>query len=72
MGGSINQHFYDGKSNKTDYNIYVKTTYKLTEKLDGFVDLQERVMRKRNREMWHLRAAPMRKDAHLANSTYRV
>jgi iron complex outermembrane receptor protein len=44
MGGSINQHFYDGKSNKTDYNIYVKTTYKLTEKLDGFVDLQERVI----------------------------
>lgn len=44
MGGNINQHFYDGKSNKTDYNIYVKTTYKLTEKLDGFVDLQERVI----------------------------
>ncbi len=44
MGGNINQHFYDGKSNKTDYNIYIKTTYKLSEKLDGFVDLQQRLI----------------------------
>lgn len=44
MGGNINQHFYDGKSNKTDFNIYAKTTYKITPKLEGFADLQQRVI----------------------------
>jgi iron complex outermembrane receptor protein len=44
MGGNINQHFYDGKSNKTDFNIYAKAAYKLTSKLEGFVDLQERII----------------------------
>lgn len=44
MGGNINQHFYDGKSNKTDFNIYAKTTYKIIPKLEGFADLQQRVI----------------------------
>lgn len=44
MGGNINQHFYDGKSNKTDFNIYAKTTYKINPKLEGFADLQQRVI----------------------------
>lgn len=42
MGGNINDHFYDGKSTKTDFNIYAKASYKITGKLEGFVDLQQR------------------------------
>lgn len=42
MGGNINDHFYDGKSTKTDFNIYAKASYKIISKLEGFVDLQQR------------------------------
>ncbi len=42
MGGNINDHFYDGKSTKTDFNIYAKASYKITTQLEGFVDLQQR------------------------------
>jgi iron complex outermembrane receptor protein len=44
QGGNINDHFYDGKSTKVDFNIYGKATYKLTSKLEGFVDLQQRTI----------------------------
>ena len=44
MDGNINDRFYDGNSTKTDFNIYGKATYKLTNKLDGFVDLQQRTI----------------------------
>jgi len=42
MGSNINDHFYDGKSFKTDFNLYGKASYKLSPKIDGFVDLQYR------------------------------
>ena len=42
MGGNINDHFYDGKSYKTDFNIYGKASYKLSSKMEGFIDLQQR------------------------------
>lgn len=32
-------------------------------------DLQEKLMRKRNRELWQLRAMPLRKDAHASSFT---
>ncbi|MFA9213521.1 MAG: TonB-dependent receptor [Candidatus Methylacidiphilales bacterium] len=44
MDGNINDRFYNGNSTKTDFNIYGKATYKLTNKLDGFVDLQQRTI----------------------------
>lgn len=44
MGGNINDRFYEGKSNKTDFNIYGKATYKIMSKLDGFIDLQQRII----------------------------
>ncbi|NDC31246.1 MAG: TonB-dependent receptor [Bacteroidetes bacterium] len=42
MGSNINDHFYDGISFKTDFNLYGKASYKLSPKIDGFVDLQYR------------------------------
>lgn len=42
QGGNINDHFYDGKSTKIDINVYAKAAYKFTNKLEGFVDLQQR------------------------------
>ena len=44
MDGNINDRFYDGNSTKTDFNIYGKATYNLTNKLDGFIDLQQRTI----------------------------
>lgn len=44
QGGNINDHFYDGKSTKTDLNVYVKAGYKITPKLEGFIDVQERMI----------------------------
>lgn len=44
MGGNINDRFYEGKSNKTDFNVYGKATYKIMSKLDGFIDLQQRII----------------------------
>jgi iron complex outermembrane receptor protein len=42
MGGKINVYFYEGQSYKTDYNIYAKASYKLSAKMEGFIDLQQR------------------------------
>jgi iron complex outermembrane receptor protein len=42
MGGNLNDRFYEGKSNKIDFNIYGKTTYQFTSKIGGFIDLQFR------------------------------
>lgn len=42
MGGNINDHFYDGNSYKTDFNIYGKASYKVSSKMEGFIDLQQR------------------------------
>jgi iron complex outermembrane receptor protein len=42
MGGKINVYFYEGQSYKTDYNIYAKASYKLSAKMEGFIDLQKR------------------------------
>ncbi len=42
MGGKINDYFYEGQSYKTDYNIYAKASYKLSAKMEGFIDLQQR------------------------------
>lgn len=44
LGSSINDHFYDGKSTKTDVSFYGKASYQLTSKLVGFVDLQGRTI----------------------------
>lgn len=39
---SIGQHYYDGESQKNDFNIYAKLNYAITTKLNAFVDLQYR------------------------------
>jgi iron complex outermembrane receptor protein len=44
LGSNINDHFYDGKSTKTDLNVYGKASYRLTNSLEGFVDLQQRII----------------------------
>jgi iron complex outermembrane receptor protein len=44
QGGNINDHFYDGKSTKVDFNVYGKATYRIMQNLEGFLDLQERVI----------------------------
>lgn len=44
QGSSINQRFYEGNSVKKDVNIYVKASYRFTEKIEGFVDLQQRMI----------------------------
>ncbi|MDH4089486.1 MAG: TonB-dependent receptor [Cyclobacteriaceae bacterium] len=36
--------YYDGESGKTDFNIYVKWNYSITDKLNSFVDLQYRAV----------------------------
>ncbi|WP_139957495.1 TonB-dependent receptor [Flavicella sediminum] len=38
----IRDIYYDRPGNKTDVNIFAKVSYKITDKLDGFVDLQQR------------------------------
>jgi iron complex outermembrane receptor protein len=39
---SIRQHYYEGESQKNDFNIYTKWNYKIAPALDAFVDLQYR------------------------------
>ncbi|HEY3430465.1 MAG TPA: TonB-dependent receptor, partial [Cyclobacteriaceae bacterium] len=38
----IRQHFYDGESQKKDFNMYTKWNYNFSAKLNAFVDLQYR------------------------------
>jgi len=38
----IRQHYYEGESQKNDFNAYVKWNYELSSKLNAFVDLQYR------------------------------
>lgn len=44
QGSNMNDHFYDGKSVKTDFNAYAKASYRFGEKLEGFIDLQHRII----------------------------
>lgn len=44
QGSNINDRFYNGTSTKTDANVYVKAGYKFTSKLEGFIDLQQRMI----------------------------
>lgn len=39
---SIRDHYYDGKSTKSDLNIFSKVSFGFTEKLKAFVDIQGR------------------------------
>jgi iron complex outermembrane receptor protein len=38
----VRHEYYNGESEKTDFNVYAKWNYSLTEKLTSFVDLQYR------------------------------
>lgn len=38
----IRQHYYDGESQKNDFNIYAKWNYSFSSRLNAFVDLQYR------------------------------
>lgn len=38
----IRDHYYDGESQKNDFNVYVKWNYAFTEKWNAFADLQYR------------------------------
>ena len=38
----IRDHYYDGQSQKNDFNTYAKWNYSLTEKLNTFIDVQYR------------------------------
>ncbi len=40
----IRQHYYDGESQKNDFNIYAKWNYEITTALNAFVDLQYRTV----------------------------
>ncbi|MEP5339403.1 MAG: TonB-dependent receptor [Algibacter sp.] len=39
---NIRDHYYDGDATKNDFSVFSKATFKLTEKLTGFIDLQGR------------------------------
>ncbi|WP_396602879.1 TonB-dependent receptor [Algibacter sp. R77976] len=41
-GTNIRDHYYDGDATKNDFSIFSKATFKLAEKVTGFVDLQGR------------------------------
>lgn len=41
-GTNIRDHYYDGDATKNDFSIFSKATFKLAEKLTGFIDLQGR------------------------------
>lgn len=45
QGSMPGQHFYDGQSDKIDISYYGKLSYDLTDKLQGFVDMQHRIIR---------------------------
>lgn len=40
----IRQHYYDGQSQKNDFNIYAKWNYEISSELNAFVDLQYRAV----------------------------
>jgi len=40
----IRHHYYDGHSQKNDFNIYSKWSYTVTSKINAFVDLQYRMV----------------------------
>lgn len=42
--GNIDPRYYDDKAKKTDGNVYLKTTFKPTSKLNVFLDLQYRAI----------------------------
>lgn len=41
-GTSIRDHYYDGDATKNDFSVFSKATFKLADKLTGFIDLQGR------------------------------
>jgi len=41
---AVRDHYYDGESQKNDFNIYVKWNYALTTRLNAFIDLQYRTV----------------------------
>lgn len=42
--GKLGDHYYDGSAFKTDFNVYGKVYYQVTEKLNAFADLQVRTV----------------------------
>jgi iron complex outermembrane recepter protein len=44
QGSNINDTFYLGKSTKREFSAYLKTSYTFSKKLEGYLDLQERVI----------------------------
>jgi iron complex outermembrane receptor protein len=42
---TLGQHYYDALSQKTDFNVFAKLNYDLSEKLNGYIDLQYRQLR---------------------------
>lgn len=44
QGSNMNDRFYEGASTKTDASVYIKSTYKFTNKLEGFIDIQQRII----------------------------
>lgn len=42
--GTLNQKYYNDTANKTDFNVFVKANYLITEKLNAFVDIQYRAV----------------------------
>lgn len=42
LGSKLSDRFYEGTSAKTDVNVYLKTTYRFTDKLEAFIDIQQR------------------------------
>lgn len=41
-GTQIRDHYYDGDATKNDFSVFSKATFKLNDRLTGFVDLQGR------------------------------
>lgn len=42
VGSNIRDHYYDGKGKKKDFNVFVKATYRLNDKVSLYGDLQWR------------------------------
>lgn len=43
-GSQVRQLYYDGESRKSDFNVYTKWNYSLSEALQAFVDVQYRIV----------------------------
>lgn len=65
----INQRYYDNHSEKTDFNIFTKANYQLTEKWNLFADLQ---VRKVNYETFNFLAVDVKEDLSFFNPKFGV